>query len=360
MTNTSTSYYAYDAAYSPNLAAVKARPGAVAINGYLTGRYATSTTSPAAAHAAGLGWVATYEEGTDELVGASRSKGAAVGQKILAALKAHGVPLDGTIAVYPSVDVAVSAGNATACNEGWRGLRDVLAGKVSIRAYAEGAVIDALAYAGLVDGRCWLAAPTSWPGFNVDDPHVCMVQLVGTDVPGTDRNHLVTDPKALGAWWPVASPYSATGGNMAMDSDVKAAFAALEAAISALPARVWAADVIPNPSGANVTTNPTWMPSSVLTGLYDLAAKAASSASSADAKVDGVAQVLGASGSGVAARVAALQAAVDALSASVAKNAPAAAVSVDTAAVVAALDGTLSALPDAVVAKVRTLTLKAV
>lgn len=209
MTTATPKFYVYDAAYRPNLKAVNAADGvAVGVNGYLTGIYADTTTQPADAHAAGLGYVPTYEEGPAELVHASRRKGRQVGRKILAAFKAKQIPLDGTVAVYPSVDVNVSAGDATACNAAWRGIRDVLAGKVSVRAYAEGAVIDALAAAGLVDGPCWLAAPTSWPGFNVDDPNVGMVQLVGTDVASTDKDHLVKDPSTLGAWWPRGSRYA--------------------------------------------------------------------------------------------------------------------------------------------------------
>lgn len=207
-----TSLYTYDAAYQPKLATVAKAPGAVAINGYLTGMYANTTTQPAAARTAGLGYVPTYEEGRSELVGASRATGRRVGDKIVAAFRAKGIPLDGTVAVYPSVDVNVPIDgpdrDADQCNTGWEGIRDVIDGVISVRSYAEGAVIKALAAAGLVDGKCWLAAPTSWAGFDVNDPHICMVQLVGTNVPGTDRNHLITDPHAIGAWWPDRSPYA--------------------------------------------------------------------------------------------------------------------------------------------------------
>lgn len=198
--------YAYDAAYAPNLAAVKAA-GGIAINGYLTGKYATTTTQPAAARKAGLGYIPTYEEDNSELVGVTRAAGQNVGRKILAAFGRLGLPLDRTVAVYPSVDVNVPGASATACNAGWLGIRDIIATRIDVRAYAEGAVIDALAAAGLVDGPCWLSAPSSWPGYKPDDANVCMVQQVGTDVPGTDRNHLITDPGALGAWWPDGSPY---------------------------------------------------------------------------------------------------------------------------------------------------------
>lgn len=200
--------YLYDAAFRPNLAAVKAN-GGIAINGYLTGKYADTTTQPSQALAAGLGYLPTYEEGPSELVHASRSYGQAVGRKILAAFAAKSLPLDGSVAVYPSVDVNVPDASAASCNDAWLGIRDILHGKVSLRAYAEGAVIDALANAGLLDGPCWLAAPTSWPGFNVDDKHVCVVQLTGTKVPGTDADHIITNPNLLGALWPKGSPYGA-------------------------------------------------------------------------------------------------------------------------------------------------------
>ncbi len=232
-----TSLYAYDAAYAPDLAKVKAA-GGIAINGYLTGLYATSTTQPAAARAAGLGYVATYEEGPSELVNASRAAGQTVGVRILTAFKAKGLPLDGSVAVYPSADVNVA--NPDACNAAWRGIRDVLAGKVSVRAYAEGAVIDALAGAGLLDGKCWLAAPTSWPGYTSDDANVCMIQLVGTDVAGTDRNHIIVDPHALGAWWPEGSEYAL----MALDPKdpvivaIRQDIAALAAAVGAANGRL--------------------------------------------------------------------------------------------------------------------------
>lgn len=201
--------YLYDAAFRPNLTSVKAN-GGIAINGYLTGQYADTTTQPAQALAAGLGYVPTYEEGQSELVHASRSYGQSVGRKILGAFGTKKLPLDGSVAVYPSVDVSVANASASSCNEAWLGIRDVVKGKVSLRAYAEGAVIDALANAGLLDGPAWLAAPKSWPGFNVSDKHVCVVQLVGSSVSGTDADHIITDPHSLGAYWPKGSPYGVT------------------------------------------------------------------------------------------------------------------------------------------------------
>lgn len=221
------SLYCFDAAYAPNLTAVKAA-GGIAINGYLTGTYATSTTQPSAARAAGLGYVPTYEEAPSELVGASRAVGQTVGRKILAAFGRLGIPLDGTVAVYPSVDVY--DGSPSNCMTAWQGIRDVIAGKISVRAYAEGAVIDTLTKAGLVDGKCWLSASTGYPGYNPNDPNVCMVQLTKSPVADTDADHLITDPHALGAWWPEGSPYGAqvpltqTDANLILHTPIKNPF----------------------------------------------------------------------------------------------------------------------------------------
>lgn len=330
-----TKLYAFDAAYAPDLAAVKAE-GGIAVNGYLTGDYADTTTQPAAAHAAGLGYVPTYEEGRDELVNASRAAGQAVGRKILDAFDRKGIPLNGTVAVYPSVDVPVGAGTADACNAGWRGIRDVIAGKVSVRAYAEGAVIDALVRAGLVDGPCWLAAPTSWPGFDVNDANVCMIQLVGSPVGGTDQNHLVTDPSALGAWWPAGSPYG--GDDMALTDDD----------VQKIADAVWAHHYKVD---GRVERRADYM----LGYAWDGAEKAHGQLERLAPEVAGIKALLADAKSGVLTRIASLQAAVGKI-----PTAPVdvAALAADVAAKVKTVDA--GAIADAVSARIKSLTYKAV
>lgn len=209
---------AFDAAYGAGvpLSAVKANEG-IAMNHYLTTKYATTSAQPAAIRAAGLAVILTYEEGAAELVGASRAQGQDVGRKILAALQAiPGLPLDGSLAVYVSVDVAVY-GNQAVCDQGFLGVRDVLHGKVQTRCYGQGALIDHLAAAHITEGKGWLSASTGYPGWNAADSNVCLVQRVGEYVHSTDLND-ITDVHALGAWWPDNSPY---GDNMTPD-DVRA------------------------------------------------------------------------------------------------------------------------------------------
>lgn len=197
---------AYDAAYAPDLGAVHAN-GGIAVNHYLTGIYAGTSTQPVDAHKHGLGSIITYEQGPSELVGLSRAGGRDVGNRILAAVRKLGVPLDGSVAVYPSVDVNVATDRMSACDQAYKGLRDVLAGKLSIRCYGEFDLIKHLHDAGLTDGPGWLAGASSWSStYPTDSPLVCMVQHVGSDIPSTDRN-TVTQPRALGAWWPTGSPF---------------------------------------------------------------------------------------------------------------------------------------------------------
>lgn len=218
--------FMYDAAYAPDFAKVKAK-GGIAVNGYLTGLYENTTSQAADAHKAGLGFVPTYELGADELVNAPRTKGQEVGRRILAAFKREGIPTDGTVAVYPSVDVNVSS--ATACDKAWRGIRDILAGKIQVRYYGEGRIGDHLFDTGLLDGKYWLAAPSSWPGYDGanDTKRVCLLQLVGTPVPGTDKNQIIGNPADIGAWWPAGHQYDTAtiGGTGVSKQDVLDALA---------------------------------------------------------------------------------------------------------------------------------------
>lgn len=222
-------HIAYDAAYAPNLGTVHGK-GAIAVNHYLTGIYASTSAQPVDAHKHGLGSIITYEQGPSELIGLSRAGGREVGRRILAAVKKLGAPLDGTVAVYPSVDVNVATARMDSCDPAYRGLRDVLAGRLSIRCYGEYDLIKHLHDQHLTDGPGWLAGATSWSaGDHSGSPLVCMVQHVGSDIPSTDRN-TVTQPQALGAWWPAGSPFLKED-DMANSDDILAEVKALRAEV---------------------------------------------------------------------------------------------------------------------------------
>jgi hypothetical protein len=197
--------YMFDGAYDADMIDECKAAGGIAMSHYLTGTHAGTSAQPHAIRAKGMGAVENYERAAGELVGASRSDGQDIARRALGGVDPD-CPRDGTIAVYFSVDVAVALRDITACDNGFAGINDILGSAFIPKTYAEGALIDHLVGKGLVQSKQWLSASSSYPGYNPDSGNVCMVQQVGTFVPKTDRN-LITDPYAIGAWWPDNSPY---------------------------------------------------------------------------------------------------------------------------------------------------------
>ncbi len=208
--------FAYDGAYSPDLATCKAH-GAIAMMHYLTGRFAATSAQPHAIRAAGMGAVLNWEVAIDALVGVSRVRGQAIGRDALDAVDAD-CPRDGSVGIYFSVDTDVPENALGACDAGFAGVNDVVrpAG-LQVKTYAEMGLLLHLVGRGLVQGKQWLLMSEGFspPGsYQPWSPHVCAVQMhdaagnwIGTDLLGTDRN-TVTDPYALGAWWNPGSPYT--------------------------------------------------------------------------------------------------------------------------------------------------------
>jgi hypothetical protein len=185
-----------------------------------------------------MGAVLTWEVAPAALVGASRRTGYSIGVEAINAVD-PACPRDGSVAIYFAVDVEVSLDAIGTCDEAFRGLNDACAPAFKVKVYGEGALIDHLVGGGLVVGKQWLSASTSYPGYAPQDTDVCIVQQVGTDVPNTDRN-LVTDPYAVDAWWPVGSPYG--GDDMPLsEQDIAAVAQAVKDAIGdELANAVWA------------------------------------------------------------------------------------------------------------------------
>jgi len=196
--------YMFDGAFGEaEIDLVANTPGAVAVNHYLTGPYATSSFLPDAAHARGLACVLNYERAPGALVGATRADGQAIGQQALAAIEA-GCPRNKSVAIYFSVDVDTGA---TTCDSGFQGVRDVVSGQFQVRCYAPQNVLEHLANSGLVDGRQWLAASTYGRAYNPGSSNVGMVQShdingnwINTPVPNTDINTLTTSLAGIAAW----------------------------------------------------------------------------------------------------------------------------------------------------------------
>ncbi|MGH3265048.1 MAG: hypothetical protein ACRDNS_24000, partial [Trebonia sp.] len=198
----------FDAAYKPDLAAVKAA-GGIAMSVYLTGQYASTCASAAQLHADDLGALGNFEEGSADLTSCWESGGVQIGKRAAAAYIAEGAPAGKGLGLAFSLDINTPSSEFGAVGAAFDGIRVGLNGQFVPLVYAEGAAIDYLWTNHKVAGVEWLAAPTSWPGFNAGDVHVGLVQQVGSPVHGTDEDK-ITNLAALAPliWWPQGSPYA--------------------------------------------------------------------------------------------------------------------------------------------------------
>lgn len=198
----------FDAAYRPDLAAVKAA-GGIAMSVYLTGQYASTCASPAQLHTAGLGALGNFEEAANLLTTCGRAGGLDIGRRAAAAYAAEGAPTGQGLGIAFSLDVRTAASQFPAVGDAFAGIAAGMGDRFVPLVYGEGAAIDYLAAHHNVPGVEWLAAPTSWPGFNDNDPRVAVVQRVGSPVRGTDEDD-ITNLTALAPyiWWPPGSPYA--------------------------------------------------------------------------------------------------------------------------------------------------------
>jgi hypothetical protein len=253
--------YAYDGASPFNLSAAKAH-GAVLITGYIVGHPGGMNPINRARvrqiHALGMGFLPNWERGASYLVTASHFDGLAAGREAVPALRALGVPDDGTVACPFSWDTYIDPSKYAHCGLVADGIIEGLAGRYLFTAYGQGGLIDYFARTGRLQSEGWLSASSSFPGFNPVNPRVALVQRVGTPVAGTDQN-ILTDPRNVHAWWPAGSPYAA--GEFTMDAESKAAFAALKAQVDGLPGKILAADLVP--VGLD-PKNPNWAGGSAL------------------------------------------------------------------------------------------------
>jgi hypothetical protein len=211
--------YAYDGASAFDLAAAKDH-GAVLITGYIVGHPGgMDPITPQRVrqiHALGMGFLPNWERGAGFLVSCSRAEGVAAGREAVAALRALGVPDDGTVACPFSWDVNVAPSQYARCGIAADGIIDGLAGRYLFTAYGQGGLIDYFARTGRLQSEGWLSASSSFPGYDAASPRVALVQRVGSPVPGTDQN-ILTDPANVHAWWPAGSPYAAGGTVSAQD-----------------------------------------------------------------------------------------------------------------------------------------------
>jgi hypothetical protein len=226
--------YAFDAAYPPDLATLKAA-GGVAVNCYVSGSYAVTPSWVNQVRAAGLGAWPNYERNLWELV-STRVEGAAAARVGIGDAVRCGFPSDGTIWFPFSVDVDVPPARYHQVADAFRGVQDVNAGRYRISCYGQGDLIKYLRSARVITEKGWLSSSYGFPGWDPASGDICVYQLYGDGwlpqraarhptINGTDTN-IITDPAALGAWWPDGSPYG-KGLTMAQLDDLLAAVQAL-------------------------------------------------------------------------------------------------------------------------------------
>ena len=196
----------YDAAYlGAHLDEILARKP-LFLPVYVIGPYAVTRSLCDRILAAGVGLMANAEKTTDWLRG-GRPAGVQIASEAMTSMRALGWAMDGTEGCLYSVDVDAPLTDFPRYDAGFDGINATHAGHLLSGCYGEGALIDHLVAGKRIALDGWLSASQSFPGWNPADPHVGLVQQVGTDIPGTDRD-IITDPTNLGIRWPSGHPYA--------------------------------------------------------------------------------------------------------------------------------------------------------
>jgi hypothetical protein len=131
-------------------------------------------------HELGMGFLPNWERGASYLVTASHAQALAAGNEAVAALRALGVPDDGSIACPFSWDVNVAPSQYAHCGAVADGIIEALAGRYRFTAYGQGGLIDYFARTGRLQSEGWLSASSSFPGYDAASPRVALVQRVGS------------------------------------------------------------------------------------------------------------------------------------------------------------------------------------
>lgn len=173
-------------------------PGVLGATVYTDGTHAYPIAEVQAILGAGKCVLLNHENAALQLEGGAAT-GRQAGSDACAAAVAYGAPQGCGIAIFYSVDGNVPASMFPTVAQAFVQIRAIHGGRWLVGFYGELALYKYLKSIGLVDVKCWLSASASFPGFNPNDPDVGMVQLVGTDVPNTDRDAVI-DMANLGVW----------------------------------------------------------------------------------------------------------------------------------------------------------------
>lgn len=220
------SMWVYDGASPFSLDAAKAN-GAVGITGYIIGRpggyYPITKARVDQIRAKGMGFVPNWERAADAFLRLTVGECGQAGVESMRANQALGVP-DG-VRTYFSIDTQVSTDRFPEMAQKLDAAQAGMGGHYPAGLYGQSNLIDWLGShptRSSIRGKHWLMMSTWNQYYHADSPYVCMVQEHNLDgswhsspVPNTDCN-LVTDARAIGAWWPDGSPY---GGEVDMPLD---------------------------------------------------------------------------------------------------------------------------------------------
>jgi hypothetical protein len=208
--------FAYDGASPFDLNAAKANSGIV-ITGYLVGNPGGYSPINKARvdqiRALGMGFSPNWERAADFFLTHSLADCQSAGAEARAACHALGVPSDGTVRTSFSIDAQVPTPRFAEMGDKLHAAGVGLTGEYQTMLYGQSNLIDWLCANHYLTGKHWLMGSTWNQPYAPASPNVCMVQShdaagnwINSPVPATDIN-TVTDPRAIGAWWPAGSPY---------------------------------------------------------------------------------------------------------------------------------------------------------
>lgn len=210
---------AYDSANPPNRQTIKAKGGIAGsryIKRNLPNSFDLGSTERLGWLADGLGLLYNAEQAANDVLVQSPAWWMDYGKYVSDRLQAFGVRTDIGVNVPASADCQVLSADLS------KAVNNLAAFAVGVEpfgmvGYGQISVLNLLTVEKIspVGAKHWLTASLGWSGYPNTSagwaaymawPHAGMVQMLGSNVPGTDMNYLL-DPLAMGFEWPESSPY---------------------------------------------------------------------------------------------------------------------------------------------------------
>lgn len=188
---------AYDAANPP--VAALCESSATLICCYTDGLFSYAPDTVQAFVEAGKGILANHENAQNELT-LGFDAGVAAAYKAMNAVKDW--PIKPPCIYYSAdLDLDPSSKEYDAVLQAFDGINQTQNGEYQASCYGQGSLLHDLTVNHLIQTKGWLSSSTAYPGYDRQSPFVGMYQLVGSDIPNTDKN-IITDLGSLGVWLP--------------------------------------------------------------------------------------------------------------------------------------------------------------